>query len=522
MIGRLVLSDRNIYKFKSGTKQVSARKCIGLSELNCDTLIKTSKEFNSKDEYIKFNPQTNTIIEGFGHVGSDLADLDIYYHLFTNDWESKSKYSKLWDQYLSTNPIDLATRSNIHRQNYDTQVDTIDPEGSIDLDDGFSFSFDEEFWNLNIHIADPVSWFDFTNPLFVAIFKELQTRLQSCYINQSNKTEPTHLLPSNIVNLTSLLEINSCSPVQFKRAISFCFQISKRTKTIEYFTISHTNLSNIKNYTYSQYDEYINSVCNIHIKKELIDLTNTLRNIIGLSSLIYVDLNYQDNISHRIIEIFMILTNWYGGNWLINKLNKYHTIIRVQDKKDLGECFDIDMVPQYARAYLSVSANYIEHNISSNKNHYSLNINNYTHLSSPMRRFIDMLNHLGFYGLDWIEIQNVNNFDINLDKINIKIKTQKKISNGWKLVQFIKTHPESNQFKACLFDWVIIQNQNKILGLLVLYQVEFDFISMVNVELPQIDLTQNLKKYMELNIELFYNSNNFKSTKFPFSIKIIQ
>jgi hypothetical protein len=44
---------------------------------------------------------------------------------------------------------------------------------------------------------------------------------------------------------------------------------------------------------------------------------------------------------------------------------------------------------------------------------------------------------------------------------------------------------------------------------------------MVNVELPQIESTQNLEKYLEWNIELYYNSNNFKSTKFPFSIKIV-
>ena len=65
---------------------------------------------------------------------------------------------------------------------------------------------------------------------------------------------------------------------------------------------------------------------------------------------------------------------------------------------------------------------------------------------------------------------------------------------------------------------------------------------MVNVEIPQIDISsdpinlqspqnlpnlpnltniQNLTKYMQWDIELYYNSNNFKSSKFPFSIKII-
>ena len=43
----------------------------------------------------------------------------------------------------------------------------------------------------------------------------------------------------------------------------------------------------------------------------------------------------------------------------------------------------------------------------------------------------------------------------------------------------------------------------------------------INVELPKINLTLELKKYMEFDVELFYNPNKFKSNKFPFSIKIL-
>ena len=40
--------------------------------------------------------------------------------------------------------------------------------------------------------------------------------------------------------LISLLEINSNSTIKFKRAISFCFKISKQTKSIENFKLSFT------------------------------------------------------------------------------------------------------------------------------------------------------------------------------------------------------------------------------------------------------------------------------------------
>ena len=522
MIGRLVLSDRNIFKIKVGNKQVSARRCYVLSESKSDILIKTSKEFSSKDEYIKFDPLTNSVIDGLGQIGFINHDLDIYYHFFTNGWSSKSKYSKLWADYLESESPDLASYSDTQRIHYPYKVITIDPNGSVDLDDGFSFSYNNDFWNLDIHIADPVSWFNFSNPKFHQIFKELLVRLQSCYLtqSQSNNEEPTHLLPANVVNLISLLEIKSDSNIKSRRAITFQFQISKHDLQIVYFKITPTHLTDIKNYTYSEYDEYINSVFNTELKKELVKLSNGLRDLIGLSVQIYPDVNDDDDISHRMIEMFMILTNWKGGNYLIHNLAKTNIIIRTQDKKDLGEDFDIQTVPEYARPYLSSSANYISYNVSQSQTHYSLGISNYAHLSSPMRRFIDMLNHLEFYGIDIKCITRLD-LDMDMDKINSQIKNQKKISNGWNLVKFIKSYSELNKFKACLFDWVSNSDTNKTNGLLVLKNKEQEFISMVNIELPQIESTKSLTKYMEWDIELYYNSSNFKSTKFPFSIKII-
>lgn len=532
MIGRLVLSDRNIYKIKSGNKQISARKCYILSDNSSGILVKTSKEFNSRDEYIKFDPNTNTILEGLGQVGQDSSDLDIYYNLFTLNWLSTNKYTKLWEEYLNLE-FDLANKVGINRINYENTVITIDPDKSIDLDDGFSFISDDLFYQLDIHIADPVSWFNFDDKKFKIIFDELLKRQQSCYINKYNKSNyQNHLLPPKIVELISLLEFKSDLVKDYKiskRALSFCFKISKETNKIIEFELKPTNLNNIINYTYDKYDEYINSKLNI--KKQLVDITNILIKIIGLDEISYPNLNITDNISHKIIEIFMILTNWWGGNHLL-KIIKSEPILRIQDKNILGEDFNINIVPEYARPFLSLSANYIESTFNDNKNltfnHNSLGINNYAHLSSPMRRFIDMLNHYKFYHSNYIlnnerlyDLPKIYDINFNLDIINNQIKKQKKISNAWALVKFIKSNPELNKFKACLFDWVELET-NKITGLIVLYNQNNKFISIINVELPQIELTTNLSKYMEFNIELYYNSNNFKSTKFPFSIKIIQ
>lgn len=513
MIGRLVLSDRNIYKIKYDNKQVSARKCYILSETSNDILIKSNKDFNCKDEYVKINPLTNTILEGLGNIGNSKSDIDIYFHIFTLGWTSKSKYNELWEKINTS--FDLAT----NRINYDDEVITIDPTGSIDLDDGFSFSFDDEFYYLTIHIADPVSLFDFNNPIFINIIKELFLRLQTCYIG----TNPTHLMPEKIIKQISLLELDSEN--NSRRAISFNFKIpiNDLDTGIE-FKYNFTNLTNITNYTYENYDKKINLDDNLKIN--LVKITNKLIKLMDIK----LDLiEIETDISHKMIEVFMIFTNWYGGNYLIN--NNWKTIIRTQDSTIFGEDFDINIVPTYTRPILSQAANYKSYlkldakDKNDNNFHHTLGIYNYAHLTSPMRRIIDIINHLGFYQINIENIIPDFNQIFNLDKINDKIKNYKKISNAYDLVKFLKINSNSNNkeniFKACLFDWQKLENSNKIKCMMILFHPKYQFTKIVNVELPQIDLTQDLKRFMEFDIELYYNSNNFKSNKFPFSIKII-
>ena len=531
MIGRLVLSDRNIYKINNGNKNITARKCLILSEFHNDILIKSSKDFNQKDEYVKINPESNTIIDGLGYVGNSQSDIDIYYYLHTLDWMSKSKYNKLWDQIDTS--FDLAKS----RTDYNNKVITIDPLGSIDLDDGFSFSFDDKYYYLDIHIADPISLINPDNSNWIDILKELFTRLQTCYVG----INPTHLLPEKIVQQITLQSLdnlnNSNNQIKSRRAITFCFKIGiDITDKLDLdFNLKFTNLTNIKNYTYENYDQEINFPSNLETKINLVNMSNKL---ISLMKANLENILLDTDISHKMIEVFMIFTNWYGGNYLVNN-NWTKTIIRVQDPKIFGndcgndccndcgnDCcndFDINQVPLYARPILSYAANY-SYSLSHESNiHYTLGINNYAHISSPMRRVIDMINHLGLYQL---ELKNIiPDFDnyFNLDKINLKLKNYKKISNAYGLVSYIKNSSDDkkNIFKACLFDWVKLDNSNQIKCMLVLYNEQNNFTKVVNVELPQIELTLNLKKYIEFDIELFYNSNKFKSNKFPFSVKLL-
>jgi len=504
MIGKLLLSSRSFYKIKSNNdKIVNGRKCNILSENKNDLLVQTNKEFSTKDIYIKLN-DNNKIDQILGYVGEFQDDLDIFHYLYTIDWMSNSRYKKLWEEMGFDPTYDLKDRLN-----YTNEVITIDPEGSIDLDDGFSFSSDKSNYYLDIHIADPISYFNFKNPLMIQIFIELIKRVNTCYIpNSKGSNQPVHLLPEHVVNYISLLE--TTKEISKRRAITFLFTINKFSNEISY-KVEYTLLSNIINKTYEKFDQELNE--NNKYKEEVVSLINHLIKLIDLQ---YKPIMYYENISHRMIEIFMILVNYYSGNYMSNKVNKL--IIRYQDKKDLPENFE--KIPHYCLNFLNYSANYKIISNNERKEHYSLNIYNYCHVSSPMRRVIDMLNHLLMIDNFDFNIEQFISDNIDFDLINNKIKKQRKISNAYELVKILNIN---NKFKACVLD--INKKDNNTFGLLVLFAIinidgiNTEYKKMVNIEIPKTH--ECIKRFQEFDIELHYNSINFKNNNFPFSIKIL-
>lgn len=486
-IARLILSSRNTYKI-SGK---SAKQCNILSEKMDNILINTTKDFNIKDNYVLVDIKKKQLIDNYGIIGEYNDDIKIYHYLYTYFWSSNSKLYKYFKDFDFNYDIVEG------RSTYVNNVITVDPNGSIDLDDGFSLSFNNNIINLDIHISDPTSYFDLNQENMWTIMEELSQRISTCYIPLNNKIK--HLLPEinignqNLLNLTSLIGEN-------KRAISFCFVINLETNNVE-FKIKKTLLKNITNTTYEEFDKKINN--DLNYKKDLITLCNFMINKMSCN----LDFN-DEEISHKLIEVFMIWTNFYAGNYLYNNKNKM--FVRTQDK-----FVDLDMiVPHYAKTFLNLGAKYdfVDSKVEKDFLHYSLGIKNYCHVTSPMRRFVDMINHLLLHDIDAnFEIYNRFLKLINAEQINSRLKTYKKLSNGYELLKHIQT---TNIFKACIFDKL---ENNKVL--LVLYDEVNDFKKMIKAELPlKYDF---VKKFEEINVQLFYDPYKFKSKSLPFSIKII-
>ena len=301
-IGRLVLSSRNTYKIGEKT----AKQCIILSESMENILINSSKEFNPRDNYVLIDTDKKQLVDNYGLIGNDIDDVNIYHYLYSYFWMSNSKLYKHFK--------DLNIEYDIckERETFKERVITIDPIGSIDLDDGFSLKFTDDIIYLDIHIADPTSYFDLSNLNTWKIIEELGSRISTCYIPLNNKIK--HLLPEISINGINLLE-QSTLIGDNKRAITFSFKINSHTKQVE-FTIRKTLLTHIENTTYEKYDNEINA--DVEYKNKLITLCDfMIKNM--KCSIDQTDINLKTDISHKLIEVFMIWTNFYAGNYLYNE-----------------------------------------------------------------------------------------------------------------------------------------------------------------------------------------------------------
>ena len=504
-VGRLQLSTRNNYKINGK----NAKRCFILNEKNDNNLIliNTSKEYESSDKYILFDNITKTIINIYGNVGNVLDDKNIYYHLFTYNWLSHKKYLQLFNFILS-NDYDICEKRII----YEKEIITVDPPESLDLDDGFFIDEDEENYYLDIHIADPISYFDLSHEGVKAIFDELMIRLNTCYIKINN------LLPEEFVKKVTLIGQN-------KRTILFKTIINKNNHQINFQIHKTIVTTKINNFSYQNFDILLSN--KLSFKNNLITISNILINNMyngdNHQNNPFETLSHEDDISHKFIEIIMIWTNFQTGNILAKSFPK--SIIRIQNMSQEINFIKISDLTLYnsIKNILKISASY-EFSSHENNLHHSLNLKYYSHVSSPMRRFVDMYNHLLIHNQTHF-IENYILQKFNLEYLNHTVKIQKRLSNAFFLMNFILNNPDT------IFQAMIIKiknyndtnndftnNTNNKIVSIVIYNITINFKKIFIMKIP---FNDNIKLFTPFNVKLCYNSSLFKNYIFPFSICIL-
>ena len=258
---------------------------------------------------------------------------------------------------------------------------TIDDVTTVDRDDGLWLrELNNGQYDLQVSITDVSQLIPKDSP----IDQEAMQRVVTLY----HTNPPTPMLPSRLsTNLGSLEEDKQTLAITI-------FYIIDRTGKIHSIDIQETIFTNAKAFSYEEVEQILQKPQNLPEHKMLIKMQKLAqlisKNRGGKSGILtedgYLDEDgnlIQDNINaHQLIAELMILTNQTIANFLAQQ--NIPAIYRTQDVgttdfnlaiKEMGHC----LVPAQYEA--------------NSKPHVSLGLMNYMHFTSPLRRFVDLVNH---------------------------------------------------------------------------------------------------------------------------------
>jgi ribonuclease R len=258
---------------------------------------------------------------------------------------------------------------------------TIDDSTTVDRDDGiWLIELNNESFELQISIADVSTIIPKKSP----IDEEALSRVATLY----HTTPPTPMLPCNISTNLGSLEEN-----RRRLALTIFFQIDNTGK-VNSFRIKETIFISKKAFSYTEVEKILVNPQDIPEHKLLLKMQK-IAQLIGkkrggksgvLTTDGYVDEDgnlIKENVNtYQLIAELMILTNTTIANFLGG--NNIPALYRIQD---VG-ITDFELVKK-TMAHCLVPAIYHSHV----KPHVGLGLMAYTHFTSPLRRFVDLVNH---------------------------------------------------------------------------------------------------------------------------------
>jgi exosome complex exonuclease DIS3/RRP44 len=390
--------------------------------------VPTNKHFQANNVYaiIKYEKTENnimfgSILEYIGNVGDLEVELKFLKCMATSHWSNLKKVNI--DSYLNT---DLSNNKRTIIENI--TILSIDPYGCEDIDDALHVCEHETHYEVGIHIADVSSYIEQNSEIDI----ELRQRVESIYlkhfIDKELKQLTINMLPKQ------LIEVCSLKKNKLSRAFSLIIELNKNDKTIMKATFMKTFVNVTHNMTYDQAQQQIN-------KSNKKSTNNSLNLLYELGKSFYsngdnTDPNYD---VHKMVEVYMVIANEQSAKLIYENINLVSTcILRKHDKNNIfdniivSNNIDQDVFNKF-KQITSCSADYVkvDHNSISNSNethnffHHGLNCALYTHFTSPIRRYVDIITHRLISQIIHNQYQSCNNDYITQELVEIINKYHK-------------------------------------------------------------------------------------------------
>ena len=328
-------------------------------------------------------------------------------------------------------------------------VITIDDEKTNDIDDGISVEEDDDKIRIGIHIADASAFV----PVESSLDEEALARSTSIYLPDLK----INMLPPLISeNYGSLCENEK------RKALSFFFEIERIVDNFEIkkFYIKKTIIKSQARLTYNIADELLEGNHDIALMYKIatyfmnkrksegaIILSRKNINITVKDGIPYLSYFDGERPSGIIVSEFMLLANSYAGKFCHD--NNIPTIYRNQPPPSPEEIATFDLTSEEGKFKVRKFLKKVVL-ASESSGHYSVGCKYYIQVTSPLRRYIDLVIHrqlksfldFGFpvYSRERIEyiISMANN------SINDSLQLEKDRARYW-LLKYIEIHRNEPQ-----------------------------------------------------------------------------
>jgi exoribonuclease R len=358
---------------------------------------------------------------------------------------------------------------------------TIDPPKSLDYDDGFGIvDLEDGIQQLSIYISNVTIWMDVLN-----LWDSFSHRISTIYL--PDKKRP--MLPT-------ILSDCLCSLQENVTRIAFAIDVFIKDGNI--LNIKYTNciIKVYKNYCYeeakllsnSKYHDILNAVCKLSIKKSYID---KIRN------------------SHDVVCYLMILMNYQCAKELIKCKSGIFRSTIIKKEIELPSHIP-ENTAKFIKIWNGAFGQYIDGSEIIDTRHELLDMDAYIHITSPIRRLVDLLNMINFQkvmGLIHLSENSdtfYNKWLKDLEYINITMRAIRKVQCDCTLLDLCYNTPEimEKEYDGYLFDKI---SRNDGLYQFIVFLPELKLSS-------RITCRENLENFdcRKFKMFLFNNEEKFK------------
>lgn len=345
------------------------------------------------------------------------------------------------------------------------KVYTIDPKGSVDLDDGFSIcEMTNGVCKLSIYIANVTIWIDVLN-----LWDSFSRRISTIYL--PDKKRP--MLPT-------ILSDSLCSLLEKQTRVAFVMDIY----------IQNDDIIDI---------QFLN--CFVRVKKNFVyDEPSLLSNesyqmVLKYSNILLNKYKYINSIkdSHDLVAYLMILMNYNCAKELLKHGNGiFRSSVFMKKDNNNTVCISDNGMPErvsnFIRCWKSSYGQYInlENNFDANIRHETLNIDAYIHITSPIRRLVDLLNIIRFQqnnNMTQLSASALAFYDkwLNeLEYINTTMRSIRKVQTDCDLLTLCSLKPGilETEYDGYLFDNI---SRNDGLYQFIVYLPDLNLTSRINL-----------------------------------------